>query len=218
MRKLIEGIIEFRKKYLPQYVENYSHLAFGQSPDALFIMCSDSRVDPSLFASTNPGDIFAIRNVGNIVPAHQSSMQSIAEASAIEFSLTNLAISDIIVCGHSDCAAMQALVSGVDKVQSPHLQEWLKNCGCCINDIKDNSSIDKQLLSHNQLAQVNILQQIKNLKTYPLIVKKINEGKLQIHGWYFDIGKGDVYCFEEQFNQFVLINEDEAERILKRLK
>src|SRR5438067_7318172 len=113
MKKLIRGIVEFRKNVRSGYRETFAHLALGQAPDALLIACSDSRVVPNLFASANPGDLFVIRNVGNFVPpagGDGGSWNDGSEAAGIEFALSKLPVTDIIVCGHSECGAMQALL------------------------------------------------------------------------------------------------------------
>src|SRR3981081_2713590 len=117
MKKLIEGIVEFRRNVRPGYRETFARLALGQAPDPLFIACSDSRVVPNLFASANPGDLFVIRNVGNLVaPAGDdgSSLDGDAGAAAVEFSIEMLKVTDVVVCGHSDCGAMRALLDGRD--------------------------------------------------------------------------------------------------------
>lgn len=219
MRKLINGILEFRQRYLSYYVENFSHLAIGQFPDTLFIACSDSRVVPNLFASTNPGDLFVVRNVGNMIPpfAINSTCLGTAEAAAVEFSLINLPINNIIVCGHSECAAMKAMVAGVDKIEDPFLKTWLGNYDLSVDPSASSLIFAEDLSLHNKVAQMNILQQMNHLKGYPLVKKKLRQGLLQVHGWYFDIGKGDVYGYEKEFRKFVLIDEVEAKRIYERL-
>lgn len=219
MKKLINGILEFRQKYHTHYVENFSHLALGQFPDALFIACSDSRVVPNLFASTNPGDLFVVRNVGNMIPpfAISSSCLGTAEAAAIEYSLTSLPINNIIICGHSECAAMKAMVAGVDKIEDPFLKTWLSNYDSPVDPTKSMIHFEEGLSIHNKVAQMNILQQMKHIHSYPLVKKRAKSGKLQVHGWYFDISKGDVYGYEEEFKKFILIDEVEAKRICDRL-
>src|SRR5579864_5678527 len=131
MKKLVKGIIDFQKNVRPNYRETFARLALGQSPDTLFIACSDSRVAPNVFASTDPGDMFVIRNVGNIVPPcggdHGLSSADESEAAAIEFAVLNLKVTDVIVCGHSECGAMQALLNGREKVNSPNLKAWLRH-------------------------------------------------------------------------------------------
>eukprot|EP01027_Heterolobosea_sp_BB2_P016262 GEZU01023158.1.p1 GENE.GEZU01023158.1~~GEZU01023158.1.p1 ORF type:complete len:120 (+),score=19.91 GEZU01023158.1:713-1072(+) len=113
MRKLIEGILDFRRTGLVNYVQNYAHLALGQKPDALFVACSDSRVVPNVFASSNPGDLFVQRNVGNLIPPccdeHNVSVGDISEAACIEYALMSLNVKEIIICGHSECGAMKAV-------------------------------------------------------------------------------------------------------------
>src|SRR3954470_19584993 len=128
MKKLIRGILDFRKNVLPARREMFARLADGQAPDVLFITCSDSRVAPNWFASTDPGDLFVIRNIGNLVPpcdldGHAHGETSVA--AAVEFSQTTLSVKDIVVCGHSGCGAMQAIVGGLDKLPSSNLKRWL---------------------------------------------------------------------------------------------
>lgn len=217
MKKLIQGILDFRKRCLADYRKSYSYLAAGQAPDYLLVTCSDSRVAPNIFASTNPGDVFVVRNVGNLIPpAHSALAQAgAAEGAAIDFALQQLPVKEIIVCGHSDCGAMRAILSGIDL---PHLQDWLHCAGCAKIDLVQTQGINHDLTEINQLAQANVLKQLTHLKTYPAVQKRLDEGTLNLHGWYFDIAHGDVYNFEGEFNQFTLIDEEEARRILKRLK
>lgn len=124
MHRLIMGIVDFREHLLPQYSERFRDLALTQSPDALFITCSDSRVVPDLLASTDPGDLFTMRNVGNLVPpatADGISDGDLLEASAIEYSVLVLKVSNIVVCGHSECGAMKAVLAGSPKSDAPKL-------------------------------------------------------------------------------------------------
>ena len=219
MKKLLHGILEFREKYHTHYVENFAHLALGQFPDTLFIACSDSRVVPNLFASTNPGDLFVIRNIGNMIPQYSSASTCLgtAEAAAIEFSSHNLPITNIIVCGHSECAAMKAVVAGIDHIEDPFLKTWLQHGYDSLAARDHLLEMDEDLALHNKVAQRNILQQIVHIKSYPAVQRKIEEGLLQVHGWYFDIGKGDVYGYEQEFNKFILIDQVEAQRICDRI-
>ena len=125
MKKLIQGIVSFRQNLRPSYKERFAKLAQGQNPDALFIACSDSRVVPNLFASTDPGNLFVIRNVGNIIPPCNATGLSIADESelaAIEYAIDVLKVKDIIICGHSDCGAINAILNGCPTDAMPHLQ------------------------------------------------------------------------------------------------
>lgn len=172
MKKLIEGIVEFRKKLQPNYRDTFARLALGQSPDALFIGCSDSRVAVNVFASTDPGDLFVVRNVGNLVPPcdiHGQSTADESEAAAIEFALGTLNVSNIIVCGHSECGAMQALASGREKVKDKNLCSWLRHGEMGLEDLLRQKPLNSQLNRYNQLSQFNVLRQIEHLKTYPIV-------------------------------------------------
>lgn len=216
MKKLIQGIVDFKKNLSKQKRDLFAKLALGQKPDALFIACSDSRVVPNLFASTNPGDLFVIRNIGNLIPPYSSVNQD-SSIAALEFSIFTLKVSDIIVCGHSECGAMQAITEGSSLPCCPKLESWL-NYGKQSLEIVKKGDVPNPLLSlQNQVSQVNVLQQIEHIKSYPFIRERLEKSELRVHGWWFDIAKADVYCYEEEMDQFVVIDGQEGEKILKRL-
>lgn len=219
MKKLVKGIVDFRQHGLPEYREKFAHLALGQSPDTLFIACSDSRVVPNVFASTDPGDLFVLRNVGNLIPpCHPGGRCSDkSEAAAIEFALETLHVPNIVVCGHSDCGAMQAILSGREAIASTHLREWLCYGEEAYHNLKNDPDFAKNFSETNRLSQYNVLLQIEHLKTYPAIQTCLRDGSLKIHGWWFELGHADVFAYEESAHAFVLIDEEEAERIIERL-
>lgn len=220
MKKLIQGIVEFRHNVQKDYREAFGRLAVGQSPDTLFIACSDSRVVPNTFASTNPGDLFVIRNVGNLIPPcgkRGVSISDESEAAAIEFSISNLNISNIVVCGHSECAAMKALVANRERIKTPNLKSWLRHGDPAVEKLKTGCTLDASLSEHNQLSQLNVLLQIEHVCSYPAVQKRIADGTLSIQGWWFDIAHADVYAFEPDLNRFVLIDQVEADRLIARL-
>ncbi|MBS0648807.1 MAG: carbonic anhydrase [Verrucomicrobia bacterium] len=216
MKKLIQGIVDFRKNLTEESRNLFAKLALGQAPDVLFIACSDSRVVPNLFASTNPGDLFVLRNIGNLIPPASPESQEASSQAAIEFSIFSLNIADIIVCGHSECGAMRALVHGTDS-RCPHLASWLKYGEASRKKVQEGFVIDPSLSLHNQISQVNVLQQMEHIKSYPFVRERIEKKQLRVHGWWFDIGRADVYCYEPAVNQFILIDEKEARLILERL-
>lgn len=221
MKKLLNGIVEFRKNVQESYRKTFGKLAIGQRPDCLFIACSDSRVVPNTFASTNPGDLFVIRNVGNLIPCCDTtgkSQSDESEAAAIEFSVESLGVKNIVVCGHSECGAMQAALSGRSKVSHPNLKSWLRHSDEALAKFKEGYTLDSNLSPENQLSQVNVLMQMENIKSYPVVQEKIKEGSLAVHGWWFDISHADVYAYEPELNRFVIIDEVEVERINKRLE
>lgn len=221
MKKLIKGIIDFRKTLTSENRENFARLALGQFPDALFVACSDSRVAPNVFASTDPGDLFVVRNVGNMVApcegVHGLSTADEGEAAAIEFSLIKLDVKDIIICGHSECGAMQALIKGRENVPTPNLKAWLRHGEDALHILQNNSytiKFDTTLSPHNQLSQINALQQVEHLKSYPLIQKKMAANELKLHAWWFDLANGTVYWYVPVLEKFIEINEQNADKLL----
>lgn len=218
MKKLIQGIVDFRNNLTEERRTLFAKLALGQKPDTLFIACSDSRVVPNLFASTNPGDLFVLRNIGNLIPPASCCDHDNSAPAVIEFAVFSLQVSDIIVCGHSECGAMQALVRGIDTLSCPHLESWLKYGKEALNKVRDGSILNPLLSEHNQISQANVLQQMEHIASYSFIQSRLESNELRIHGWWFDIAQADVYCYEKDLNQFVLIDEREAGLILGRFK
>lgn len=217
MKKLLQGIVEFRKSLTEEKRQLFATLALGQKPDVLFIGCSDSRVVPNLFASTDPGDLFVLRNIGNLIPPCCSGDHESSIPAAIEFALFSLNVSDIIICGHSECGAMQALMHGIEHVTCPHLKNWLKYGEDSLNKIKQGLVLNPTLSKHNQLSQVNVLEQMQRVLSYPYVHERVEKKQLRIHGWWFDIAQADVYCYEHSLYQFVLIDETEAKLIFERM-
>lgn len=214
MKKLIQGIVEFRKNLTDERRDLFAKLALGQRPDVFFIACSDSRVVPNLFASTNPGDLFVLRNIGNLVPHAESDQPESGIQAALEIAVENLKVKDIIICGHSECFAMQTLTCG--SCGCNHLATWLGHGKGALEKVREGLVLDSTLAEHNQVSQMNVLQQMEHVMSYPSVQARVAEGELRVHGWWFDIAKADVYCFEPSVNRFVLIDESEAELILSR--
>lgn len=221
MDKLVKGILEFRRKRLPEYRETFAQLALGQKPDALFIACSDSRVVPNLFASTNPGDLFVVRNVGNLVPSCQDSTAGQGDSSvgaALEFSVQVLKVKDIVVCGHSECGAMKALLEKPENPEMPCLSSWLQSGLPALKDKKLPLKETPDLSAANRLSQLNVLMQIQHLRTYPFIRNAIRKNELRVHGWWFDIERADVHAYKSGIKSFVLMDEKEVENTLQDLE
>jgi carbonic anhydrase len=217
VKKLLNGIVDFRKNVRPTVKDTFAHLALGQRPDALFIACSDSRVVPNLFASTEPGDLFVIRNVGNLIPPHSEDHASHgAEAAAIQFGLSNLPIADIVVCGHSECGAIGTLSRGSKEPDAPAFNCWLRHAHGSLQQLEAGATLGNHLERHNQLSQLNVLEQLEHLKTYPVVREGLASGRLRLHGWYFDIKEANVYEYEPSEGRFHLIDEAYAAVLLNR--
>jgi carbonic anhydrase len=218
MRKLVEGIVKFRREMRPEYREQFAHLALDQNPDTLFIACSDSRVVPNTFASTDPGDLFVVRNPGNIIPPEDVSQSPAAAgaAAAVEFAVRRLGVKDIVVCGHSDCGAMKAMASGSEGNSGP-LAAWLRAAGDSLSELERRPELAPARARHDRLAQAHALVQLEHLKTHAAVREAVAAGRLRLHAWWFDLAGADVHAWEPELGRFTLIDEAEAERILSRV-
>ena len=203
---------------MPFKREVFARLAKGQSPDALWITCSDSRVAPNWFVSNDPGDLFVVRNIGNLVPpATDNGAADQSVAAAIEFAILSLGVKDIIVCGHSECGAMHALADGSYARQAPHLRKWL-GFGEASLEAKPAVVLDGALNRCNGLSQVNVLQQIEHLNTYSIVRERVENGAIRVHAWWFNIAEGSLYAYEAGSKRFVLIDEDHGQELLETFK
>jgi len=220
MKKLIKGLLDFQRHSLPAYRATFARLANGQRPDCLFIGCADSRVVPNLLVSTDPGDLFVMRNVGNMVAPADAAGHSVSdwsEAAAVEYALLHLPVEDVVVCGHSSCGAMKALVSGMKDDRAPNLGNWLNLGRPALHTLERGGPVGEGLAPHDRLSQLNVLQQIEHLRTYPLVRERLAAGTLRLHGWWFDIGTGLVHVYRPHRERFVPIDEIEGEQMLAEL-
>ncbi len=215
MQNLIAGIHRFRKQYWSEHRELYERLAAnGQAPEALFITCCDSRVEPTVLTHCRPGDLFVLRNMGNFIPPYSAGpLDGTGVAAAIEYAVDHLKIKDIIVCGHSDCGALKALYKGRDRfANSPHILDWLRNGDRTLRVVQENypgKTRDEQL--EITFAE-NVLVQMENLRTYPVVMKAAQAGRLHVHAWFFRIDTGDVYAYSPEREQYELMGCEEVEQ------
>lgn len=218
MLKLLRGVINFHQNVLPGMRSHFQQLAGGQKPDALLIACSDSRVAPNVFASTDPGDLFVVRNPGNMIPASGADTAvpgGESEAAAIEIAVGMLGVRDIIVCGHSSCAGMAALLEGSSP---PNLKKWIRHGSAAKNRLAAGETLDPSLSFQDQLSQLNVLVQLEHLRYYPQVAERVSARQLRLHGWFFDIAAGNVCAYEPEERKFVLIDHREGARLLARIE
>ena len=210
MKKLLAGIAEFRRNVRPLVRDTFAQLALGQAPDCLLFACSDSRVVPDLFASTQPGDLFVVRNVGNLVPpcdARGLSVTDRSEGAAVEFACNVLGVRDIVVCGHSECGAMRAILARDIPGGSPNLTEWLEIGGDALAHLKDRPLGGPALAPHNRLSQISVLQQLEHLRTYPAVRERVAAGTVALHAWWFDLAAAEVLAFDADAGGFVPLGD-----------
>ncbi len=208
MEKLYKGIHTFRETLFRREKDFFQRLSEGQAPEVLFITCADSRIDPNLVTQSKPGELFIVRNVGNIVPPHDAIRDKNSVAAAIEFAVLGLKVKDIIVCGHANCGAMSALHRpDADFDSMPHLRDWLY-LARPVRDIANRFCPD---YTHEEKVrfteQENVLFQLKNIMSYPFVAEALESGSLHLHGWYYDIGRGDIFAYEPDQDRFVSLKE-----------
>jgi len=198
-------LLNLEKKILFFIFEN---LKDKQSPHTLFIGCSDSRVVPTLITKSLPGELFIIRNIANIVPPYRETEEYVATTSAIEYAVQVLNVENIVVCGHSNCGGCRALYMEDEKLlKIPHVKKWLELAKRAkdklLSNLQDDSLPEDKL--EWMTEQANVIEQIKNLLTYPYIIDKYIEGKLKIYGWYYIIQTGEIYNYNKDNGYFELI-------------
>ncbi|MGV9452775.1 carbonic anhydrase [Streptomyces sp. NPDC003635] len=169
--------------------DEYRKLADGQYPEALVISCSDSRVIPALITGARPGEIFELRNAGNIVPAYGRPGAS-GEVATVEYALEVLGVQDVVVCGHSHCGAMSALLSGDDLSALPGVDAWLESARPGLADVLTTDGAEPSL---SDVAQRNVVNQLAALRSHPMVRRRLTEGDLRLHGWYYEVDTGRVH-------------------------
>ena len=209
MESYAEGNERFQRTYFQKHEDELLDLVEkGQSPRALFIGCSDSRVIPDLIVQSKPGDLFVIRNVGNFVPPYKPDEDFHSTASGIEYAVSVLNVEEIILCGHTHCGACKALYEPISDPSLIHTRKWLslgEKAKTHAMDVMGALADKEELLRLTE--KFSIITQIENLLTYPSVSKKLKEGVLYIHGWYYDIETGHIDYYDPDKNTFVPLRE-----------
>ncbi|WP_241767690.1 carbonic anhydrase [Tanticharoenia sakaeratensis] len=195
--ELLEGVRTFREDVYPENRELFAELAESQSPATLFITCSDSRINPSMITQTEPGELFIVRNVGNIVPPYGEMLGGVS--SAIEYAVGALHVKNIVVCGHSNCGAMGALMDpDSPKLDAlPTVRRWLRTSTAARAVAMALRADDAGPASVRDLAEQNVLLQLTHLRTHPLVAAAIARRELTIQGWFYDIASGEITVLDE---------------------
>ncbi|MER2474881.1 carbonic anhydrase [Photorhabdus laumondii] len=188
MQDIIEGFLQFQREVFPKRCELFKRLATSQNPRTLFITCSDSRVVPELLTQSEPGDLFVIRNAGNIVPSY--SAESDGVSATVEYAVVVLGVTDIVICGHSDCGAMTTIATCRCMDHLPAITSWLRYA--------DSAKAINQARAH-----VSEPAQIANIKTHPSVALGLEQGHLNLHGWIYDIEAGSIDALDGLAGQFV---------------
>lgn len=205
MKDIIEGFLKFHSEAYPKRVDLFKNLATQQSPRTLFISCSDSRLVPELVTQHEPGGLFVIRNAGNIVPSYGPEPGGVS--ASVEYAVSALQVTDVVICGHSDCGAMTAIANCTCMENMPAVGSWLKYA--------DSARVVNESITHlndsehvASMVRENVIAQIENIKTHPSVRLAIREGRLALHGWVYDIETGRMDALDGTTNTFVPLAEN----------
>jgi carbonic anhydrase len=205
MKKILDGVRRFQTVEFSKNREFFQQLARKkQNPIALFITCADSRVNPNLITQTEPGDLFLIRNAGNIVPPY--SPHPGGELATIEYAVEVLGLRNIIICGHSECGAMKALMDPSGLEHLPTVRSWCSHAEATRQIVRAKyRDLSPDALSLAAVEE-NVLVQMNHLSTHPCVAARLASGQLHVYGWYYDIGKGQILQYDQSLGRFEELN------------
>lgn len=206
MQRLVDGIHRFQQDIFHQQQGFFERLVDGQKPLALFITCSDSRVNPNLLTQTEPGELFILRNAGNIVPPYGAACGG--ESATIEYAVCVLGVRDIIVCGHSHCGAMGSILRPETVAKLPAVRNWLGQAEATARIMKENyGHIENPQALLMATVEENVLVQLENLRTHPSVLAALGRDELKLHGWVYKFETGQVFSFDPEVGQFTSLSE-----------
>lgn len=204
MKEIIEGFLKFRKDVYPAHEDLFKDLAHQQSPRTLFISCSDSRLVPELVTQHQPGGLFVIRNAGNIVPSYGPEPGGVT--ASVEYAVTALRVTDVVICGHSDCGAMKAIATCACMDSMPAVGSWLRYADSAriVNHARHHNSERERI---EAMVHENVIAQLANIQTHPSVRLALEEGRLALHGWVYDIESGHIETYDGTCRTFVPLAE-----------
>lgn len=205
LQNIVDGVRRFHKDVYPEQKALFESLAHEQKPRAMFITCADSRILPELITQSSPGDLFVTRNVGNVVPPYGQMMGGVS--TAIEFAVVALGVHHIILCGHSDCGAMKAVLNPEELNRMPTVKAWLRHAEVAKVVVQENCSCGHQE-TLDILTEENVVAQLNHLRTHPSVAARLASGQLFIHGWVYDIGTSQIKAYDAETGEFRLIDDN----------
>lgn len=211
MKKLIDGFVRFRQEIYPGMQPLFQMLGGGQHPRALFITCADSRIDPSLLTQADPGDLFICRNAGNIVPPYGDTQGGVS--ATIEYAVQALSVPHIILCGHSDCGAVKAMMHPEKLTSMPTVAMWLNFAESARRVVLDGNPGGDEDALVEAMTYENVLLQIMHLSTHPSVASALARGTLKLHGWVYNIQRGQVEAFSLEEGRFVELTNESIEHM-----
>ena len=200
MDRILKGLSRFQKSVYPKQRDLFQKLALGQRPDALFITCADSRIDPCLLTQTQPGELFICRVIGNIIPPYPDAIGGVS--ATIEYAVGVLGVPDVIVCGHTDCGVMKGVLSPDALEPLTSVSAWLNYAQPARKAVADLKAVQTDAEHLLAVAERNVVEQLGNLKTHPAVAARLEQGDLQLHGWMYHIGEGTVTSWDADRDDF----------------
>ena len=209
MQDIIDGFLKFQRSAFPERAGLFKDLANQQSPRALFISCSDSRLVPELVTQREPGDLFVISNAGNIVPSYGPEPGGVS--ASVEYAVAALQVSDIVICGHSDCGAMTAIATCKCLDHMPAVAGWLRyaDSGRVVNEARKHVDQPAKVAS---MVRENVIAQLANIQTHPSVRLALEEKRVTLHGWVYDIESGCIQAFDGRTGKFVPLADNPTVR------
>lgn len=207
MEHIIDGVLRFQREVHPDRKSLFHDLALGQSPSAMFIGCSDSRIVPEMLTQQGPGSLFVVRNAGNIVPPDSPEPGGVT--ASIEYAVAVLGIPDIVICGHSGCGAMTAILKGTQQLEKlPAVARWLHYADRARDGVAAEYDGAPDHIRLNALIHENVLEQLDHLLTHPSVAEGVRKQQLRLHGWVYDIASGVVETYNARLRKFMPLSED----------
>jgi len=194
VEKFLRGVSRFQTDIYPQHRDLFEKLALGQRPEALFITCSDSRIDPCLLTQAKPGELFICRVIGNIVPPYPDAVGGVS--ATIEYAVGVLQVPEVIVCGHTDCGVMRGALNPAALDAFPNVAAWLRYANV---EQRETDPSAELLLA---LTEQNVVAQLENLRSHPAVAARLQQGDLSLHGWLYHIGSGAVAAYNAETGRF----------------
>jgi carbonic anhydrase len=204
VKEIIAGVRAFQRDVYPRYRERFAELAAGQSPRAMVITCSDSRVDPFLITQSEPGQLFVLRNAGNIVPEHDGFVGGVT--ATIEFAVVQLRVPNIIICGHAGCGAVAGLLHPEQIRHLPEVTNWLHHAARARKRVAEGGGLDAPDVME-RAVEANVVVQLENLRTHPCVAEALATGQIAVHGWVYDFVTGAVTTYQEAEREFAPLGE-----------
>jgi len=199
--RILKGLSRFQKTVYPKHRDLFQKLALGQRPEALFITCADSRIDPCMLTQTKPGDLFISRVIGNIVPPYPDAIGGVS--ATIEYAVGVLGVADVIVCGHTDCGVMKGVLNPEPLEPLTSVTAWLNYAQPARKAVLQQEATHSGPEFLLALTERNVVEQLGNLRTHPSVAARLEQGDLRLHGWVYDLGEGFVTAYDPDRAAFV---------------